>query len=453
MKKRFLRKVSTIFIASLIIFSAFGKLIFASEEISFTESSIFTVFTVEENPFPAISDTENVIMRATPTVVRDGVYEIKNPLTGRYIDTDDGKMPTDGMKLEQWDHSGARTQRWVFTQITSGQYTGYSTIQNAENGLYMTVKNNSDANDADVILSAFTGGSGQYWKFELTNALRCKIIPACGESKNRVLCVNNALFGSTINGLDIKSRTYTDDDNYKDEWNLGVIYHGLDVTLNVLYDHGYENKFSRNNYFVTRINSLISDLKNKYSTDFFVNISTLGPSIFTSYVDGCTIRESERCTHGVCQDGGEYHHTNIYNIIQRMPRPTNGVDFNMGFIGVITCSQNDDNAHQATTFGHNIAGLANQNDGIMVINAMVYELKTVVHEFGHMFGAPDHYGELNASNTANLQTKKPDYRFDRKCIYGEDDKDQDVIDNLTICEGCQRSIRQNIYRRLGLINY
>ena len=126
MKKRFLRKVSTIFIASLIIFSAFGKLIFASEEISFTESSIFTVFTVEENPFPAISDTENVIMRATPTVVRDGVYEIKNPLTGRYIDTDDGKMPTDGMKLEQWDHSGARTQRWVFTQITSGQYTGYS---------------------------------------------------------------------------------------------------------------------------------------------------------------------------------------------------------------------------------------------------------------------------------------------------------------------------------------
>ena len=193
-------------------------MIFASEEISFTESSIFTVFTVEENPFPAISDTENVIMRATPTVVRDGVYEIKNPLTGRYIDTDDGKMPTDGMKLEQWDHSGARTQRWVFTQITSGQYTGYSTIQNAENGLYMTVKNNSDANDADVILSAFTGGSGQYWKFELTNALRCKIIPACGESKNRVLCVNNALFGSTINGLDIKSRTYTDDDNYNDEW-------------------------------------------------------------------------------------------------------------------------------------------------------------------------------------------------------------------------------------------
>lgn len=85
MKKRFLRKVSTIFIASLIIISAFGKLIFASEEISFTESSIFTVFTVEENPFPAISDTENVIMRATPTVVRDGVYEIKNPLTGRYI--------------------------------------------------------------------------------------------------------------------------------------------------------------------------------------------------------------------------------------------------------------------------------------------------------------------------------------------------------------------------------
>ena len=54
MKKRFLRKVSTIFIASLIIISAFGKLIFASEEISFTESSIFTVFTVEENPFPAI---------------------------------------------------------------------------------------------------------------------------------------------------------------------------------------------------------------------------------------------------------------------------------------------------------------------------------------------------------------------------------------------------------------
>ena len=87
----------------------------------------------------------------------------------------------------------------------------------------------------------------------------------------------------------------------------------------------------------------------------------------------------------------------------------------------------------------------------MVINAMVDELKTVVHEFGHMFGAPDHYGELNASNTENLQTKKPDYRFNQFCIYGE--KKKDATDTLTICEGCQRSIRQNIYRRLGLINY
>ena len=132
----------------------------------------------------------------------------------------------------------------------------------------MTVKNNSTANDADIILSSYNGGAGQFWKIEETSNGRYKISPACGISDNRVLCVNDALFGATGNGLDIKSRTYTNDSNYKDEWILEAVPYTFYGITNTGHDHQ-----SALNNVITSLNS------DGYSVNPVLKTGAISPSV------------------------------------------------------------------------------------------------------------------------------------------------------------------------------
>ena len=169
----------------------------------------------------AVQQDEQLNLLWVDSIVSGGKYYLKNPQTGRYIDIDDNAtVPYSGDVLEQWDFSGLDTQVWEFIDVGNGYYKIKSTLRDGTTELYLSVKNNSTDNDADVILLPYNGQYGQQWKLELTNRDFYKIIPRCAESYNRVLCVNNAIFGSTQNGLNLKSRTYSNDSNYKDEWHF-----------------------------------------------------------------------------------------------------------------------------------------------------------------------------------------------------------------------------------------
>ncbi len=99
---------------------------------------------------------------STSEDITDGIYCLKNPETGKYVDVDDGASTFSGAILEQWDYDDAYTQKWFFSKVTSGTYAGYYTIMNMKSRLYMTVENNSSENSANLILSEFSGTSGQY---------------------------------------------------------------------------------------------------------------------------------------------------------------------------------------------------------------------------------------------------------------------------------------------------
>ena len=185
--------------------------------------------------------------------ITNGIYSLQNPETLRYVDVDDGASTYQGAHLEQWDYDQEYTQKWFFTKITSGTYAGYYTIMNMASQLYMTVENSSSSNSADVILSDFTGASGQYWKLESTSNSRYKIIPACGETAGRVLSVNISFLGANTNGLNILSRTYQDNDSYKDEWYLN--YTPINLNLITIYDPQTINStaiYSNNLYYATQ---------------------------------------------------------------------------------------------------------------------------------------------------------------------------------------------------------
>ena len=73
----------------------------------------------------------------------------------------------------------------------------------------------------------------------------------------------------------------------------------------------------------------------------------------------------------------------------------------------------------------------------------VGETKTLIHEFGHLYSAPDHYGQSQIS-TGEINSETDGDHFNSFCIYGEEKENPEVLENFTICDGCKARIIQNI---------
>ena len=75
---------------------------------------------------------------------------------------------------------------------------------------------------------------------------------------------------------------------------------------------------------------------------------------------------------------------------------------------------------------------------------------TLIHEFGHHFGAVDYYSTTtsNASvfPTADMNAKYKDEKvtFSDYCIYGANFTSAGVISALPICQGCRYLISEGI---------
>ena len=72
------------------------------------------------------------------------------------------------------------------------------------------------------------------------------------------------------------------------------------------------------------------------------------------------------------------------------------------------------------------------------------ELITLIHEFGHLVGAPDHYGgsgdstqSMNDSNVANAE-------FYTNCLYGESQEDIRELSQVFFCPGCRELMHNDI---------
>ncbi len=80
------------------------------------------------------------------------------------------------------------------------------------------VKDDSTANDQNIVLRTGSMTDGMKWKISVTSRGGYKITPKTGEANNRVLAVG--WYAANVNGINIQQRDFVDDSNLKDEWEL-----------------------------------------------------------------------------------------------------------------------------------------------------------------------------------------------------------------------------------------
>ena len=226
------------------------------------------------------------------------------------------------------------------------------------------------------------------------------------------------------------------------------------VNLDVIYDEGHTERFDNS---ALEIGPYLAALQHTYWEEFgiFINYST--PTLFESHADLCPAGVygacscSEDCQNSIPYYGENgdieidyytYHHKNIKNVLYAFDFPNVSQTLRMGFSGHNLCIATDKGCKD------NALGLAQQELGIAVVeNAANSNVdRTAIHEFGHLYGAKDHYGEgypTTAQMNDDMIEQNDSVRYSESCIYGERRRYLTVGEDELFCEGCRRDILAN----------
>ncbi len=220
------------------------------------------------------------------------------------------------------------------------------------------------------------------------------------------------------------------------------------VNVDALYDGGYVSRFPD---YASRIENSMKTLKYKYLDDFgiVINYTITG---FDSYSDlNCNSAYNVMCNHAEdseCMNSllysaenfvtNELHHKNITNNLFRIPMPDTSSLFKIAFLGHDYCIVKD--GQHYVNYGRGVTYYPVGLIGIMNFYSKENEIKTLVHEFGHLYGRSlDHA----ASYASDLNSSVQDHFYDDRCIYGRYKNDDSVVENLEICDHCRYLIESN----------
>ncbi len=391
-----------------------------------------------------------VVMRYR-AYIPEGTYIIENARTSKNIDIENKTM-ANGTIIHQWDYHGEPTQQWIISHHSDIYYT----IKSAQNSAYYLSVQNDASGDAAIVLKSGTVTDGMKWEIIKVSDNKYKIISKSGTENNKALSLSSST--STANGNDVVQRTYTDDSSYEDEWILYRINSMPTVNLELIYDGAYKTRYSDAQ---DRITYHARALRKVYMKSFGIWVNYFTPTQFVSYADAnCYPSPTQACDHvsdTSCYNSWlsdeeeihleDLHHKNFANIWLRIPLPDLSQTVKASFVGHNCCSVKRDGDGNFISHGsHGANGVAYSNSGTCLITnfgSNQSELKTLIHEFGHFYGVQDHY-DNGVPSTDQMNYDAGEDIFSEYCMYGEKLHDGIVLTNLTICEGCQRTIRTNM---------
>ena len=271
---------------------------------------------------------------------------------------------------------------------------------------------------------------------------------------------NNGFVVKDVNETNINHWTtlYSSDAPSPHKPELHITYEGGSVNIQPLYDSAYVGKYG--NSVNSRITNYLAGLQEKYMDEFGIWVTYSTPTLFTSYATVCTVDANHLCTCGgetacinspITNTDGEtalstLHHTNFWNIVYNIDEPLSSNTVRMVFLGQAMCECRGGECAPINYVGRVVKEL--ELVAIMNHGSTTLEYETVVHEFGHLFGIEDHYGDWNMTspmtpNTSVMDDLYEDRGFNSDCIYGENKEEVDVLAEMTICDGCKSFVYEN----------
>ena len=227
------------------------------------------------------------------------------------------------------------------------------------------------------------------------------------------------------------------------------------VNLDVICDEGFAERY--NNSLVGRLTPQLYALQRIFWYEFGIHVDYSTPTPYQSLADLCPAGIDEYCDcSDRCQssrievnEDGEitvinfpHHHKNETNVLYDIDPPNTSHTLRMAFTGHILC--HSDNGHCTDSEWRGVAvpilGIA-----LIADNGFANIDRTTIHEFGHLFGANDHYDEpeydIPSTETMNANTEGRTYSD--SCIYGELKGNLIVGVDELFCEGCRYDIEHN----------
>ena len=373
-------------------------------------------------------------------VPQEGTYYIQNAGTEKYIDIE-GPSYSSGATVQQWQFHTGNQEKWIIEHVENSG--GYIRLKSVYSGHYIGV----DSSNTSAIKQYNYQNNYTLWKIDRSSAGNLILICKGTESTGVVLAVPSS---STVNGKDLTQITYTNNATFNDEW---CLYKIGDYTVNVsiLYDNAYNNRY---NDAYSRIGNQVMALQEKYMQEIGIIVNNVSLTVFSSYADTyCTTDYTDECSHvsETCRNSELYtggstklyslHHTNIYNIMLRIPFPDLSSTVKVAYIGHELCTEDNHTGHPFYGLTYKSIGLAT----ITNFTSEASETKTFIHEFDHLYYVEDHYGG-SGKTTAEIIAATGNLGYSSNCIHGENKDTLDVINDLTICDGCKATIKNNMSR-------
>ncbi|MBQ7603757.1 MAG: RICIN domain-containing protein, partial [Clostridia bacterium] len=179
-----------------------------------------------------VSYTAQYTLHVVP--FEEGTFFLKNRQSSRYADIEDRVMAA-GTNLNQWDFHGEETERWIFELLETGYYVIHS-ANSSGTTYYLGVDSDSTSSGADIVLRMGSITNSMKWKIEPTSSGAFKFVPKSASSM--ALAVKPNLLGLFPNGCILVQETYSNDSNYRDEWDC----------IRLLPTNGYEIAYNSNDW-------------------------------------------------------------------------------------------------------------------------------------------------------------------------------------------------------------
>ncbi len=322
--------------------------------------------------------------------IEDGVnYFIQNVATKKYMDVE-GPSTAEGAIIQQWKYSTANQKKWIFTRTTDG----YFTIKSRYSNKYVGV----DSTNTSVIRQYASQSNYTLWYFVGTDsgnyALHCKASAVTGVLASPSDTVDN--------GEDLTTTAYTDDTNYRDEWNCYVSNYSFSILHS--YDQGYAIRFSDMTNGISSYQAVCSEVLLK----LFGVTTDVTIEDFTSCADTCTgVPPTFEDTKIDCNHSNvnSKHKTRSFMRTDFVNRFGGGNSTTTKAIwtGHVLESRSSNSSSSTHSIVLTIGAVTNGSDNNLSDDVIRYErIYTLLHELSHQLGAPDHYCyDLSSDNCNN----------------------------------------------------